>query len=395
MLKPKRLLAAAVVAAAAALLSCKKPPPPAPPPAEVVVDTVKRGDLPVTLFYPARVAGTRVVEVRAQVNGRIIRRAYTEGDAVKPGDLLFQIDPAPYQNVYDQAVAQAAQQRAAISQSNAEYLRAKSLVEDGAVSRREFEQAEAANLQARAGLAAAEAAAKSAKLDLDYTSVRAPVAGIASKEAVTVGNVVNGGSGRAAGGDLLTSIIQADPAYVEASVPEPEFLKFRDAAAVNPDGLTVHISSGSSCKSVGKVDFTDAFVNSNTGTIRARAIFPNPDRCLISGQYVGINVEGLTLPDTMAVPKTAVLFSQMGPLAWVVDSNDVVQPRPVQVKESFQDQWIIAKGLENGDRVIVEGLLKVMPGAKVHPLTREEAAREAASQQQAAPQAQGQKQKRS
>ena len=386
MLKPHRLFAAAAIAAAA-LSSCKKPPPPAPPPPEVIVETLRRGDLPVTLFYPGRVAGTRVVEVRAQINGRIVQRAYKEGDTVKAGDLLFQIDPAPYRNAYDLAAAQVAQQRAAIASANAEYLRAKSLVEDGAVSRREFEQAEAANQQAQAGLAAAEAAARSARLDLDYTSVRAPVSGRASKEAVTVGNLVNGGASRAAGGDLLTSIIQSDPAYVEASVPEPEFLKFRDAAAVNPDGLMVHISSGSSCKTVGKVDFTDAYVNSSTGTIRARAIFPNPDGCLLSGQYVGITVQGLTLPNTVALPKTAVLFSQMGPLTWVVDANDVVQPRPVQLQESFQDSWIVAKGLDGGERVIVEGLLKVMPGVKVRPLTREEAAR----REQAALQPQGQK----
>ena len=374
MLNRNRLFVSGLAAAAVALAACAKHENPAPPPAEVVVEGVVRRDLPVALTYPARVAGTRVVEVRAQINGRIVRRAYKEGSAVAAGDLLFQIDPEPYRNAYDQAVAQVALQRASIEGTTNEYARAKSLVAEGAVSRREFEQADAAYKQAQAALASASAAAKSAKLDLDYTSVRAPVSGIASKEAVTVGNLVNGGTGRAAGGDLLTSIVQADPAYVEASIPEPEFLKFRDVAAVNPDGLSVHIKSGSSCDLSGKVDFTDSFVSAATGTIRARAIFPNPEGCLVSGQYLAVEVRGLMLPHSVAVPKTAVLFSQMGPMAWTVDAADTVQPRPVKVQESWQDAWIISKGLDTGDRVIVEGLLKVTPGAKVKILTREEAA---------------------
>src|SRR5690606_30029051 len=145
------------------------------------------------------------------VSGILVERAYREGEAVKAGDLLFHIEPDNYRAAYEQAVAQVGIQRAAIAQAKSDFERTKSLVEEGAVSRREFDQAEAAFMSAKAGLAAAEAAQKIAKLNLDYTEVRSPITGLASKEAVSVGDIVNGASG--AGGDLLTTIVQADPAH--------------------------------------------------------------------------------------------------------------------------------------------------------------------------------------
>jgi len=373
---PQRLacgIALTAVAAGLGLLGgCGAPPPAAPPAPEVIVETVTKRDLPVTLSYPARVAGSRVVEVRARVNGTIVARAYQEGQVVRQGDLLFRIDPATYQAAYDRATAQLESARADVDEARRQFDRVKTLAATGVASQREYDQAAAALSKAQAAVGVAEAAQREARIDLDYTAVRAPVGGIASKEAVTVGNTVDGKSG--AGGDLLTSIVQANPAYAEFSVPEGEYLSLRELARFRPGGVTANITSGSTCKTQGHVDFTDTFVNESTGTIRARAIFENADGCLVSGQFLGIQVAGLTLPGRIAVPKTAVLFGATGPTAWVVGPDDVVAARPLGIKDSWQDGWIVDSGLVPGERIIVEGILKVNPGLKVTPLTRAEAA---------------------
>jgi membrane fusion protein, multidrug efflux system len=363
-------------AALISLAGCADEQPAAPPAPNVIVETVAAQDLPLALKYPARVSGSRVVEVRARVSGVIVERAYREGQPVKAGDVLFRIEPDSYRAAHDQAVAQVAMQRAAIAQAESDYQRTETLVKEGAVSRRQFDQAQAALLQAKAGLAAAEAARKIARLNLDYTEVRSPVSGLTSKEAVTVGNVVNGASG--AGGDLLTTVVQADPAYVEFSVAEPEHLRLRALAQAQPGEYPVRIVSGSRCEVTGKMDFNDTFVNTATGTVRARALFPNPAGCLVSGQHLSIEMQGLSLPEAIAVPKAAVLFAQAGPMVWIVGSDDKVTPRPVQIQESWQDHWVVRSGVQPGERVIVEGVLKVQPGATVVALTREEdAARKA------------------
>ncbi len=344
----------------------------APPAPEVIVDTVTKQDLPIKLSYPARVAGSRVVEVRARVNGTVVERAYKEGQVVKAGDLLFRIDPASYQANYDRAAAQVDSERANLDESRRQFDRVKTLAASGAVSQRDYDQAASTLAKSQAAFTVAEAAQREARLDLGYTAVRAPVAGIASKEAVTVGNTVDGKSG--AGGDLLTSIVQANPAYAEFSVAEEEYLRMRELAKVRPGGVAAAITSGSTCKTEGLVDLTDSFVNSSTGTIRARAVFQNADGCLVSGQFLALEITGLSLPDRIAVPKTAVLFGQTGATAWVVGDDNVVEPRPLVIHESWQDGWIIDGGLNPGERIVVEGILKVNPGMKVIPLTREEQA---------------------
>ncbi|HEX7115816.1 MAG TPA: efflux RND transporter periplasmic adaptor subunit [Steroidobacter sp.] len=374
---PSRVLLPVFAAAAALLASgCANQSPPPPSPPEVIVETVKVQDLPLRLKYPARVVGSRVVEVRARVSGVLVERAYREGQRVKAGDVLFRIEPDSYRAAYEQAVAQVAMQRAAVAQARNDFERVQSLVEKGAVSRRDFDEANAAYTSAKAALAAAEAALKIAKLNLDYTVVRSPVSGLASKEAVTVGNVVNGASG--AGGDLLTTVVQADPAYVEFSIAEPEHLRLRSLADSQAGDLPVRIVSGSQCEVVGKMDFSDTFVNTSTGTVRARAVFPNPDGCLVSGQYLSIELSGVSIPDAIAVPKEAVLFSQNGPVVWVVDDQGKVSQRPIEIQESWEDSWIVASGVQGGERIVVEGILKVRPGGEVVALTREEdAARKA------------------
>ncbi len=351
------------------LAACSEEPRSAPPPPELSVLTISKENLPLSLEYPGRVSGSRVVEIRARVSGLVVARKYEEGQPVKTGQVLFMIEPDNYQAIYDQAAAQVAIQKASIEQAESDYQRIKILVEEGAVSRREFDQATAALSQAQAGLAAAGAAQKAAKLNLDYTVVRAPVDGVASKEVVTVGNMVNGGTG--AGGDMLTSVIQADPAYVDFSLTEPEFLRMRSLENSGAVTLSVTVKAGSSCAGVGTVDFTDTFVNPSTGTVRARAIFDNKNHCLVSGQFLSVEVSGLTLPNVISVPKTAVLFSQAGPMVWVLNAENAVQARPLQIQESWQDRWIIAQGLQQGDRMVTEGILKIGPGVVIKPVQKD------------------------
>lgn len=367
-----------------ALVGCAEDPPPAPPAPDVIVETVQRSDLPLAFEYPARVAGSRVVEVRARVSGVIVERKYREGQPVKAGDLLFRIEPDNYRAAYEQASAEVQMQRAAITQARSDYERAKALVAEGAVSKREYDQAEAAFLRAQGGLAAAEAAQKIARLNLDYTEVRSPVSGVASKEAVTVGNLVNGAA--TAGGDLLTTVIQADPAYVEFSIAEAELLRLRELleAQSKQAQYPVRVVRGSNCASTGKLDFADTFVNTSTGTVRARAVFPNQNGCLVSGQYLAIELSGVQIADALAVPKASVLFAQTGPMVWVVGDDNRVSPRPVKIQESWRDRWIVREGVQPGERVIVEGLLKVRPGVEVVALTSEQdAARKSAKAQSA------------
>jgi len=382
--KPHRLLPALLLPVLLAACGGGAPEQPQLPPAEVVVETIALRDLPLTLEYPARVSGSRVVEVRARVNGVVVERAYREGQPVKQGDLLFRIEPDNYQAVFDQAAAQVAIQQAAINQAQAEFDRVKALVEEGAVSQREFDQAKAALSQAKAGLAGAQANRTAASLNLKYTEVRAPVSGIASKEAVTIGNLVNGGSG--ANGDLLTTIVQADPAYVEFSMTEPEYLRLRELSQQDGAHLSVRVKNGSTCAGEGHVDFTDSFVNPTTGTVRARAIFANEDGCLVSGQFLAVEVTGLTIPQALAVPKSAVLFGQAGAMVWVLGDNNMPAPRPVRIQESWNDEWLLTSGLQPGERIVVEGIMKVRPDAPVKPLTREEdAALKAQAQAQHTP----------
>ena len=344
------------------IAACSKSTPPAPPAAEVVVETIAQRDLPLTLSYPARVSGSRVVEVRARVGGQIIERAYREGSAVKAGDLLFRIDPVSYRNVYDQAAAQVDMQQAVLAEAESDFKRVDALVKEGAVSGREFEQASATMLRARASIAGAEATKRSAKLDLEYTAVRAPVSGVASKEAVTVGNLVNGGNNST--GDLLTSIVQADPAYVEFSAPEPEYLHLRDLASVSVTGLAVHIKAGSSCRTVGKVDFTDTFVNARTGTIRGRAIFENKDGLLTPGFFGRLRLFGGT-HDTLLVPDSAIASDQSNKIVFTVAEDGTVGIKRVELGPIVEGLRVIRSGLAASDRIVIEGLQRARPGQKV------------------------------
>ncbi|MEW6683805.1 MAG: efflux RND transporter periplasmic adaptor subunit [Nitrospirota bacterium] len=341
--------------------------PAAPPPPEVAVVTVQPRDLPAVYEYVGQVAGVREVEVRARVSGILERWNYKEGAAVNAGDSLFTIDPEPFQAELARAEADLARAEANLSQATRTAGRFKPLWEARAVSQNEYDDALSAEEVAAANVKAAEAAVTQARLNLSYTRVEAPISGITSRAVVSEGSLVQ------AQQTLLTSISQLDPVHVIFSFTEAEHLRFRrelsEARLTLPrDGrfdVKLTLADGSEYPHAGKVDFTDVRVNTNTGTIEARAVIPNPQRLLRPGQFVRVHLSGATRPNAIAIPQRAVLEGPGAKIVMTVNKEGMVEPRPVQVSDWSGAEWVITGGLEPGDTVIVDGVVKARPGSPV------------------------------
>lgn len=375
------------VAAALCLLiaGCgNKGPQVGPPPPEVGIVTVTERPVPIELTYMARTAGVREVEVRARVSGILQRRLYTEGAAVKEGDLLFRIDPAPYAAEVERARAQVAVEQARASEALRQKERSDPLVAQGVVSKREYDEAVSDAASTAATLGAAKAALRKAQLDLGYTEVRAPITGLTSREARSEGSLVNSGDETA----LLTRISQTDQLYVEFAMPVNEAALVREAIQQHQDGVSVVVQSaeGHDLKQTAVLKFVDTLVDQTSGTVQARATIGDPAGSnLLPGQFVRARILGVTLPQATVVPTRAVLRSPMGAMVWVVGAQDKVEPRPVEAGPTVANDVVINKGLKSGERVIVDGVIKVQPGAPVKPVATTVAAAPApagASQQQ-------------
>lgn len=371
-----RILAVVIILAAGAaagwwFLGRQQPPAAAqpagaPPPPEVTVVEVKAADTPLPLQYAGRVAGFRVVEVRAQVGGILLKREYSEGAAVKVGDVLFRIDPRPYEATLARANAQVAQTQAALKLAEENFGRAEQLNQRGIATPRQLDDATAARDQARAALQAAEADVSTAKLNLEYTVVKASVAGPTAIGAPPEGTLIQ------AQQTLLTTITQLDPAYVNYSTTERELREFQEMDR-NRDkpldwetlGVQIQFGDGTFYSRLGKPDTRSRTVDPRTGTIQIRAIFENSDGELLPGQFVRINLQGLTMPKAMVIPKRAINQGPQGPFVYVVDAQSNAQARPVRLDRELNDAWIIREGLNNGDKVIVDGVIRVRPSGPV------------------------------
>ncbi len=341
--------------------------PTAPSPPEVAVVTVQPPDLPAVYAYVGQVAGVREVEVRARVSGILERWNYREGAAVKAGDSLFTIDPEPFRAELARAEADLAGAEASLAQATRNAARLQPLWEVKAVSQKEYDDAQSAEQVATANVQAAQAAVTQARLNFSYTLVEAPISGITSRAVVSEGSLVQ------AQQTLLTTISQLDPVHVIFSFTEAEHLRFRrelsEARLTLPrDGrfdVTLTLVDGSEYPVAGKVDFTDVRVNTNTGTIEARAVVPNPQRLLRPGQFVRVHLSGATRPNAIAIPQRAVLEGPSTKLVMTVNAQGVVEPRPVQVGDWSGSEWLITAGLKPGDTVIVDGVVKARPGLPV------------------------------
>jgi len=338
------------------------------PPAVVTAEVVTARDMPLTLEYVGQTAGLKAVEVRARVGGILLRRTYVEGRPVRQGQLLFLIDPAPYRAALDKALGNQGQCKADLDRAKIELDRVTALFAKKALSQKDLDDATKDYNSAVAALDAARAAVQEARIDLGYTRVTAPVSGISSKETRSEGNLIT----TDASGSLLTTINQVDPLYVDFAIPSDEAaandrLRAEGKLRTEPQGVRVQIvlGDGSSYARLGRINFQDQQVDPSTGSIRARATFPNPGGQVLPGQFARVRLLGNYLHQAIVVPQRAVLETQQGNLVYVLTSGDVAQPRPVTVAMSLGDGLVIEKGLAAGERIVTDGVVKVAPNARV------------------------------
>jgi membrane fusion protein (multidrug efflux system) len=339
-----------------------------PPPPEVAVVTVTPKSLTLTTELPGRLEASRVAQVRARAAGIVLKRVFREGSEVKAGDVLFRIDPAPFQATHDSARAALAKAEANLAQATLKAQRFKPLVETNAISRQEYDDAVTAEKQTTADVAAAKAALQTASLNLGYATVTAPISGRIGRAQVTEGALVGVGEATP-----LAIVQQVDPIYVTLTQSSTDMLRLRRAMAggqltsvgKGQAKITLVTEDGREYPRPGKLLFSDLSVDESSGAITLRAEFPNPDRLLLPGMYVRAQLGQAVKEQAITVPQQAVIRTQEGASVMLVDDSGKVVMRPIKADTAQGDTWIVSDGLKSGDRVIVEGLQKVKPGATV------------------------------
>lgn len=336
------------------------------PPPEVAVVTVRPGELALTSELPGRLEAVRSAEVRARVAGVVLQRVFREGSEVKEGDVLFQIDPRPFQAAHDNAAAAVARAEAQRDQTRAQAERAEALVGKKLISQQDYELARANARQAEADVAATRATLQLHKLNLALATVRAPISGRIGRALVTEGALV--GQGEAT---PLAQIQQLDPVYVNFTQSSVELLKLRQALqsgkvkrAGGDAAVTLLLEDGSEYPQKGQLMFSDLAVDPATGSVSLRARFPNPGRELLPGMYVRVRLAQAVADQGITVPQRALQRGPQGAFVMVVKEGKVAV-QPVQVGAAQGDQWIVEGGLAGGEQVIVEGLQKAPPGTPV------------------------------
>jgi membrane fusion protein (multidrug efflux system) len=337
------------------------------PPPEVAVMTVAPKAIPVSFEYVGQTAGSREVEVRARVTGIILKRNFEEGGPVKQGQSLYTIDPAQFQAAAARAQADVAAAEARLEQAKRNVARFKPLYAEKAVSQKDYDDAVSAEQIGNADVKAARARLHEAQLNLGYTKVEAPVTGVASKSQRSEGSLVSGPD------VLLTTVVQLNPIWVNFGIADNEQARLTKEIqagriAMPQDGrfeVALILADGSQYNHTGKLNFTDVRISAATGTRDSRAELPNPDGTLRPGQFVRVVLRGASHPNAVTVPQRAVLDGPQGKFVYVVNEKSAAEPRPVQAGEWSENQWIITSGLKEGDRVIVDGVMKLGPGAPV------------------------------
>lgn len=357
-------------AAAVFICGCgRQAAPPQMPPPEVGVVTVQARPVPVTTELPGRIDAIRISEVQARVAGILLKQVYREGSDVKADDVLFQIDPAPLQASYDSAKASLMKAEASLKQTQAQSDRDEVLVKIHAVSQLDYETAVAAAAQGEADVMAAKAALETASLNLGYATVTAPITGRIGKALVTEGALV--GQNQAT---ELAVISQLDPIYFDFTQSSVDVLRLRkqldngQLKSVEPGAakVTLLLEDGSTYPLAGKLLFSDITVDPTTGMITLRAEFPNPDGLLLPGMFARGQLEQAVNNEAITVSQRAVVRGADGNASvLVVTPDNKVEMRVVKADVALGDSWIVTDGLKPGERVIVEGLQKVQPGATV------------------------------
>ena len=378
----------AVLLAILALAACGKPPaPPVAGPPEVQVLTLAAEDVPLTPTYVGRTAPDRSVELRARVTGILLDRPYKEGVPVKEGDLLFSIDPREFQAAVDSAKAKLAQAAAQVAKTAADLKRTEPLTKAGAASQADLDAAIAASLGATADRDAASAALVKAELDLSFTVIRAPFAGLVSKSIADPGTLISPSLG------VLATIDRVDPISVEFTVSEAELVFWRTEItagrmrAPGPDHLLLkaRLVDGSELTEPGRISFRDVRIRPETGTALINASFPNREGRLRAGQFIRVTVTGATGVGYILVPQAAVLQSPAGASVFVLGADGAVEARRITTGAWHGDRWEVRSGLKAGEQIIIDGVQKVRPGKPVKASPWQPAAKPAASAAEPAP----------
>ena len=351
-------------------------------PPEVSVATIEPQRLPVTTELPGRTAPYRVAEIRPQVSGIVLKRLFREGSEVKAGDQLYQIDPATYEASLASAQADVQKAEANLQAARNKASRYGDLVKNSVVSKQDFDDVQASLKQNEAQVASAKAAYNLASINLSYTKVFAPISGRIGKSAVTEGALVTANQGTA-----LATIQQFDPIYVDVTQTASQLMKLREDMAtgrIRPAEpgkipVTLFLNSNASGDDTaypakGELQFADVTVDAGTSSVQLRAVFPNTNKELLPGLFVRARVEQGVAENAITVPQAAVARSPDGSArVWVVGADNKVAPRAIKTERPVGNVWLVSDGLAPGDRIVVEGLQKLKPGAEVKPVPAQNA----------------------
>jgi membrane fusion protein (multidrug efflux system) len=362
--------------------SAKAAPGGPPPPMMVSVITVTPENISHVTELPGRVEATRTAEVRSRVGGIVQKRVFNEGSDVRAGQTLYEIDPAPFQAAYNSARANVSQAEAGLTraeanlaQANTKLNRYRGLVDSNAISKQEFDDLQSAQKLAAADVASAtaaietaRAAVETARLNLSYATVTAPISGRIGRALMTEGALVTANDQHS-----MAVIQQLDPIYVTLTQSSVETRRLKDIVNQSGKGgarakLTLVTEDGRPYDYPGQLLFSEAMVDPASSSVILRAQFPNPQRGLLPGTYVRVRLEQGTRAGAIVVPQQAVMRTADGAVVMTVDGSGTVTPRPVKTDGAYNNAWIISSGLNHGDQVIVEGLQKAKPGAKVKPI---------------------------
>jgi len=362
--------AGAVLAALIVLSGCgKQAPVPEKAPPNVTVLTVARKDVPSTAVYVAQTQSSQGVNVQARVSGWLDKRMYVEGSVVKAGQVLFQMDPKPFQAQVDAAKAALERQQAAAMVAQQNLARTKPLAQQNALSQKDLDDATGQAASTAAAVDQAKAQLDTAQLNLSYTTIRSPVDGVSSYAAVADGTYLNPQNAQ------LTTVSVLTPMWINFSVSENELERIRNEVRSGqlklPDGgrfvVEVEMVDGNLFPFTGTITFADPSYNSTTGTFLLRATVNNPAGVLRPNQYVRVRLTGAIRPNAVVIPQRAVQQSAKGHFVWVINKDDVAELRPVTVGDWKGEGWLISDGLTDGDRVVVDGGVRLSAGAAVKP----------------------------
>lgn len=344
------------------------PPGGKPKALPVTILEVQPTQVPISVEAVGQTEGAKEVEIRARVGGILVKRLYQEGSTVKAGQPLFQIDRAPFDIALAQAKAQLAEQKAKVAQTSRESSRLKGLVALQAISQKEYDDATSGAAVAQAGLQAAEAKVREAELNLSYTTVTTPVAGITGRAIRSEGTLVSTSD------SLLTTVVQADPIWVRFSLSDAEIAKLPGGRVTSGtvSGVEMILPDGSVFPAKGHLNFTSSQIDPKLGTLGLRAEFDNKSAAVMPGQFVRARLLLGKQDGVFLVPQVAVMQNEKGQFVLVAGADNKAEPRPIKTGEWQGKDWVVLGGLKPGDKVIVDNLIKLRPGAPILPHTADQ-----------------------